>query len=182
MNTRIENGKHLPAVNVKPPLLYQRLPDDLKAVSEKVRNAVYARIESEWWEMTAQAIADDTLTRTFCPLPLVSKPNVCAAGRSNGWIVVENIGDPEKWNGKQRKAWEKFEKTIKASILDAEKQWHEGIREALTDGEVCASGGEHMPDWKTTSICQEDPSIVDVNCLNCGRSGSIGLAGDDVNW
>lgn len=41
-----------------------------------------------------------------------------AAGRSNGWVVVRNLEDWEKWNAVDLSKWHKFEKAVKQEVAE----------------------------------------------------------------
>lgn len=40
----------------------------------------------------------------------------------------------------------------------------------------------HIPDWKSVFPADGAPGIVDVWCTQCGLSGSIPLALEDIQW
>jgi len=43
------------------------------------------------------------------------------------------------------------------------------------DPDVCPDGTPHTPDWNSVNIQHDgDEVYIDINCLDCGRSGCIG--------
>lgn len=124
--TRFEDGEQVPAINVKPPLLYHRMPAELQSVSADIRNEAFEEVKDEWWDLVAPDLAQHYLFPAFDEQLGVRK-----AGRNAGWLIVVGIGSPEGWSAKQLKAWHRFEKAVKQSMLDAEKEWHRQIRERL---------------------------------------------------
>ena len=53
----------------------------------------------------------------------------------------------------------------------------------MDDDEICPkTGGEHIPDFTAITVPSDCPGVVDVPCLNCGRSGSAPIDPDDINW
>lgn len=128
VQTRYHNGEYVPAVNVKPPLLYRRLPAELQADHlESIRNDAYEMVAEQWWSDTPDYCADKCFKSAFKNCTW----STSAAGRSNGWVVVYGLGVTHDWKAKQHRAWACFEKAIKKSMLDAEKMWHDEIRERM---------------------------------------------------
>ena len=45
--------------------------------------------------------------------------------------------------------------------------------------------GEHVIDWNTLHVSDDVERYIDVNCLECGRSGCLGSAKNleaDIQW
>ncbi len=55
-------------------------------------------------------------------------------GRSSGWVIVCGLRPVAEWNQRQRQAWARFEREIAKSIKDAEKLWHDEVREHSAEG------------------------------------------------
>src|SRR3990167_750668 len=120
---RLEDGEIVPAVNVKLPPLYYRMPAELQAVDGRTRYAAYENVAQSWWETVPQALADYLLNPVFRGMRPVALPT----GRSNGWVVVRGIGAPDEWSEVQQHAWAEFVAAIKSSMAQAEKDFHEEI-------------------------------------------------------
>ena len=54
--------------------------------------------------------------------------------------------------------------------------------EEFGTAEVCPEGGEHVPDYTAVTVADGMPGVVDVPCLNCGRSGSARIDPDTIQW
>ena len=127
VKVRYEDGEQVPAVNVKPPPLFHRLPADLQAAPQSVIDSAFEEVAREWWEDVAPGIATRILKTAFKEY----EPEVRQVGRSGGHLAVFGIGTPDDWSVKQDSAWTRFEKAIKKSIQVAEKTFHERIREIM---------------------------------------------------
>jgi hypothetical protein len=127
VKTRYEDGEQLPAINVKPPPLYHRMPDAVRSMPESYTQAAFERVARDWWDMVAPDLAQHHLHSAFKG----SDPQVRQVGRSGGWLVVEGLGDPAEWTVRQDRAWDRFEKAIKKSMFTAEKRWHEEMLEMV---------------------------------------------------
>ena len=56
-------------------------------------------------------------------------------------------------------------------------------KEPLLGDDICPNtGGEHMPQWDNITPAEGMPGVVDVPCIHCGRSGSVRIDGNDVQW
>jgi hypothetical protein len=112
-------GPAFPAVNVKV-YHYPDLWDVVDAfdcsedAAEKALNCAFEATQEAFWDDVAQSYADQYLTERF------GKVKAYSAGRSNGWLVVDKIGDREavedEWDAIDLTAWYSFQDAIKAQV------------------------------------------------------------------
>lgn len=125
VKTRWEDGEAVPAVCVKPPPLYHRIPADLRErADQRIIDDAFESVAQQWWDMVPQEHADYFLR----PAHRGSHPIARSAGRSSGWVVVSGIGSPSDWTERQVRAWGRFAAAIKKSMEQAEQDFHEEIR------------------------------------------------------
>jgi hypothetical protein len=125
VHIRHEDGRWVPALNVKPPPLFRRLPAELQAVDPATRELAYEVVRSSWWTMIPQTLADMHLATAFPG----NIPEARPSGRSEGWLAVHGIGTPQDWTPLQFEAWEAFASAIAESMDAAELEFHDEIRE-----------------------------------------------------
>ncbi len=132
VNVRYEGRHYVPAVNVKPPRLFHRLPAALQAADQAIIDAAFESVRRVWWSTVPQSLATEHLKPAFPG----DEPEAQAAGRSEGWVAVLGIGKPDDWSAKQLAAWAMFERAIAESIVAAELMFQEEIRDRMADGSV----------------------------------------------
>ena len=116
VKTRYENGQTVPALSVKV-RHHIALPAGYEHVGDDITSAAFESVQRDWWEIELPHLAEKCLKAAFKG----DRPDAQAAGRSAGWVVVYGIGEPDNWNARQDKAWDRFEKAVKKSMKDAEK-------------------------------------------------------------
>lgn len=126
VKTRYEDGEECPAVNVKPPPLFYRMPVELQALPQESINAAFEDVAREWWESVAPHLATRCLKSAF-----KVHPETRQVGRSGGHLVVCGLRPVTEWNARQLAAWHRFEKAIKKSMLDAEKHMHDLLKDEV---------------------------------------------------
>lgn len=125
VRVRVVANQAVPAVNVKVPPLYWRLPEDVR--DQDKNSLIFDRVAEDWWDRVPQDVADACFAAPFRGMRWSTHQD----GRSNGWLVVTGIGDPLTWNQKKIAAWVRFEKMIKRSMEQAEATYVEKVREHL---------------------------------------------------
>ena len=122
---RVYEGMICPSVCVKVPPLYWRLPEDVRGKDNEGR--IFNVVAEEWWMVIAPDVAVTCFSSPFDGYLWECNQD----GRSNGHLVVTGLGDPRTWSIRKHAAWKRFEKCIKKSMLEAEKQYVERLREKL---------------------------------------------------
>jgi hypothetical protein len=60
------------------------------------------------------------------------------------------------------------------------------MADIVVDEDICPKTGVvHTPDWSTVTVTHDGEAYIDVNCVNCGRSGCIGSAKtltEGISW
>jgi len=61
------------------------------------------------------------------------------------------------------------------------------MADIVVDEDICpkSSSGVHTPDWNSVTVTHDGEAYLDVNCVDCGRSGCIGSAKtleEGISW
>ena len=122
VETRRENGRTLPALNVK-----CRNWPDVSAAFPGVEAAILERAETWAWNSAVRQFWD--LAQQEARTIYSDSAKVFSAGRSGGWLVVDGVGVPEDWDAADRERWDLFEHNVRdtmAALMDR-AAWIEDI-------------------------------------------------------
>jgi len=81
---------------------------------------------------------------------------------------------------------DKLTKVTQTDIDEIDKLLEEP-EEPEENEDICpkTESGEHVIDWNTLHVSDDVERYIDVNCLECGRSGCLGSAKNleaDIQW
>lgn len=127
-----EGGTDYPAIDVK---CYGSVFDEMKEAFpeltdkevESIGNQAWEQHRELFWDYLAQEAADKVWGNNVPSFQngnrsTAAKVEFVSAGRSDGWLVVTNLGDVETvskyWNKKDVALWGKFEKAIDDLVTD----------------------------------------------------------------
>ena len=123
-----DSGRYYPAINVKHRArlwisaeLQKKL--DNSGQEDHLTNRAYERTVEAFWEMAREDAAKI----------LGPKATVTSLGRSGGWLGVAGIGEPEEFDAKTRRKWEKFVTKIEGLLGTVDEMYENEVRDVLED-------------------------------------------------
>ena len=132
-----ERGQRLPAVDVRTPPLYFRLPLKLRSPNtsnrragiplyQPIYDAAFEKVQQDWWDKYPASLAERYLSSAFSGQLAPEQ-----SGVTSGFMTVRGIGSPSQWTPAQHQAWLEYEEAARRSVDDAEKDYHKEIEQRL---------------------------------------------------